>query len=204
MNMQSVALTPRLSASASRGPIIAAVALALCALIPLIVEDSFVIHSLIMVMFFAYMATSWNFLSGYVGQLSLGHAMFSGVGGYVSVLMFTHLGISPWIGMIVGGLLAAGLSVLIGYPTFRLKGPYFTRTTIAFAEIVRIWVENTSDFAGIPLKGAEGLVVPNAGDSFLAFQFASKVPYFYIILAMLGAALLATLLMERSKLGYCL
>lgn len=174
------------------------------ALLPLAVSDSFVLHSFIMVIFFAYMASAWNIVSGYVGQLSLGHAMFSGLGGYVSVLMFTQLGISPWIGMIAGGLLAAALAVLIGIPTFRLKGPYFTLTMIAIAEIVRIWVENTNEFLGIPLKGAEGLIVPAAAPGLRNFQFDGKLPYFYIILGMLALVLAATIFMERSKLGYCL
>lgn len=174
------------------------------AFVPLVVTDSFTLHSIIMILFFAYMATSWNLVCGYVGQLSLGHAMFNGVGGYVSVLMFTQLGLSPWLGMLFGGVLAMVLAVLIGLPTFRLKGPYFTLTMIAFAEIVRIWVENTNDFAGIPLKGAEGLIVPNRGDDFWAFQFSGKVPYYYIILTFLALALAATAWMERSKLGFCL
>lgn len=204
MNTRTITATPRSAAGLPLGALAAGLGFGCVALVPLLVDDPFLIHSLIMVLFFAYMASAWNFLCGYVGQLSLGHAMFSGVGGYVSVLMFTQLGLSPWIGMLFGGLLAAGLSVLIGYPTFRLKGPYFTLTTIAFAEIVRIWVENTNDFIGVPLKGAEGLVVPAAGDSLWAFQFSSKTPYFYIILAMLALVMLATRLMERSKLGYCL
>ncbi|MFG1293353.1 branched-chain amino acid ABC transporter permease [Xanthobacter versatilis] len=189
----------------SRGGIALAVLSGAAALLPLVTADSFLIHSAIMVLFFAYMATSWNFLCGYVGQLSLGHAMFSGVGGYISVLLFTTYGVSPWIGMLVGGLVAAALSVLIGYPTFRLKGPYFALTTIAFAEIVRIWVENTDSFLGFRIKGAEGLVVPGVGgDSFWAFQFSGKTAYYYIILAMLALAILVTMVMERSKLGYCL
>lgn len=174
------------------------------ALLPIVVTDSFTLHSIIMVLFFAYMATSWNFVCGYVGQLSLGHAMFNGMGGYVSVLMFTQLGLSPWLGMLFGGLLAMVTAVLIGLPTFRLKGPYFTLTMIAFAEIVRIWIENTNDFMGIPLKGAEGLIVPNHGDDFWAFQFSTKLPYYYIILGFLAVALIATAWMERSKLGFCL
>jgi branched-chain amino acid transport system permease protein len=121
------------------------------------------------------------------------------------VLMFTQLGVSPWIGMLVGGLLSAALAVLIGLPTFRLKGPYFTLTMIAIAEIVRIWVENTNDFIGIPLKGAEGLIVPAVpGGGLWAYQFDGKLPYFYIIVGMLAFAIALTVWMERSKLGYCL
>lgn len=172
--------------------------------LPLVVRDSYFIHSCIVVLFFAYMATSWNFVCGYVGQLSIGHAMFAGVGGYTTVLLLTRLGLSPWVGMLVGGGLAALLSVVVGYPTFRLKGPYFALTTIAFAEMIRIWVENTDTFLGIPLNGASGLTVPLVGESLFFLQFNDKVPYYYVILTMLGLALMATWQLERSKLGFYL
>lgn len=174
-------------------------------ILPFVVADSYVVHSAAMVLYFAYMASSWNFVCGYVGQVSLGHAAFSGIAGYASVLLFTGLGLSPWIGMILGGLLAAAISVPVGYATFRLKGPYFTLTSIAFAEIMRIWLENTDEFLGIPLKGAQGLTVPPVGGtSLLAFQFDGKLPYYFIILAMLVGVMVATHLMERSRLGFYL
>ncbi|MYZ42781.1 branched-chain amino acid ABC transporter permease [Schauerella aestuarii] len=166
--------------------------------------DSFMIHSLIMVLYFAYLACAWNLMCGYVGQISFGHSVFSGVGGYTSVLLLTGMGMSPWLGMLVGGVLAAILAVAIGYPTMRLRGPYFALTTIAVAEMVRIWVENTDNFFGIALKGAEGLSVPLLGTNFALFQFESKVPYYYIILALLVIVMGMTWLMERSRLGACL
>lgn len=176
----------------------------IAALLPVFVSDSYTLHSLTMILYFAYMATAWNFVCGYVGQLSLGHAVFAGMAGYVTVLLFTMFGISPWLGMLAGGGFAALLSLAIGYPTFKLKGPYFTLTTIAFAEIVRIWFENTDDFLGIPLKGAQGLVVPPSELGGLAYQFEGKVPYYYIALVMLVLVLLATIVLERSRLGYYL
>lgn len=173
--------------------------------LPLFVSDAYLLHSATMVLFFAYMASAWNFVCGYVGQLSLGHSVFSGITGYATVLLFSLTGLSPWLGMVLGGLLAALVSVAIGYPTFRLKGPYFTLTTIAFAEIVRIWLENTDDFLGLPLKGAQGLLVPHVGhDSIVALQFTGKLPYYYIVLAMLIVVVGLTALMERSKLGFYL
>jgi branched-chain amino acid transport system permease protein len=114
------------------------------------------------------------------------------------------MGLSPWLGMLIGGLLAAFLAVLIGFPTMRLRGPYFALTTIAVAEMVRIWVENTDRVMGIHLKGAEGLSVPLVGNSWVLFQFDSKVPYYYIILAMLVLVMSITAVMERSRLGACL
>lgn len=179
--------------------------LIVAAALPLFVSDAYFLHSVTMIIYFAYMASAWNFVCGYVGQLSLGHSVFSGVTGYATVLLFTMTGLSPWLGMLAGGLMAALLSVAIGYPTFRLKGPYFTLTTIAFAEIVRIWLENTDTFLGIPLKGAQGLLVPPVGgDSLFAFQFDGKAPYYYIVLAMLLVMLAMTRAMERSKLGFYL
>lgn len=172
--------------------------------LPMVVKDEFYLHSLIMVLYFAYLASAWNLMCGYVGQISFGHSVFSGVGGYCSVLLLTGMGFSPWLGMLAGGGAAAILAVAIGFPTMRLRGPYFALTTIAVAEIVRIWVENTDTVFGIPLKGAEGLSVPLVGTSWALFQFDSKVPYYYIILAMLVLVMLITAVMERSRLGVCL
>jgi len=173
-------------------------------LAPLVVRDEFFVHSLIMVLYFAYLASAWNLMCGYVGQVSFGHSVFSGVGGYCSVLLLTGMGLSPWLGMLVGGLLAAVLAVLIGFPTMRLRGPYFALTTIAVAEIVRIWVENTDRVFGIALKGSEGLSVPLVGTNWVLFQFDGKLPYYYIILAMLVVVMGITARMERSRLGVCL
>lgn len=183
---------------------ISAVLLIIGLALPLVVKDEFYLHSLIMVLYFAYLASAWNLMCGYVGQISFGHSVFSGVGGYCSVLLLTGMGMSPWLGMLAGGVIAAILAVAIGFPTMRLRGPYFALTTIAVAEIVRIWVENTDTVFGIHLKGAEGLSVPLVGTSWALFQFDSKVPYYYIILAMLVLVMCITAVMERSRLGVCL
>lgn len=179
------------------------VLLAIACALPLFADD-FLVHASIMVLYFAYLASAWNLMCGYVGQISFGHSVFSGVGGYTSVILLTSLGLSPWLGMLVGGVLAAMLAVVIGYPTMRLRGPYFALTTIAVAEMLRMWVENTDEFLGIPLKGAEGLSVPLLGTNVALFQFDSKVPYYYIILAMLAIIMLMTWLMARSRLGVSL
>ncbi|WP_353148762.1 branched-chain amino acid ABC transporter permease [Pollutimonas bauzanensis] len=178
--------------------------LILALLIPLMIRDEYLIHSVIMVLYFAYLACSWNLLCGYVGQISFGHSVFCGLGGYVSVLLLTGTGMSPWLGMLVGGAASAVLAVIIGFPTMRLRGPYFALTTIAVAEALRIWVENTDVLFGISIKGSEGLSVPLVGTNWAMFQFESKVPYYYIILGMLVLVMSITWLMERSRLGACL
>ena len=173
-------------------------------LAPYLIRDDYFLHVLIMILYFAYMASAWNIICGYVGQLSLGHSALSGIGGYVSVLLFMNLGLTPWVGMFVGGFCAMVVALIIGLPTLRLRGPYFALTTIAFAEILRIWLENTESVFGIQLNGASGLVVPLKGNSPALFQFADKEPFYYIILVMLLAALFITLWIDRSRLGYYL
>lgn len=173
-------------------------------MLPVAVKDEYVIHSIIMVLYFAYLACAWNLLCGYVGQVSFGHSVFCGLGGYVSVLLLTNIGLSPWVGMLIGALGSSVLAVIIGFPTMRLRGPYFALTTIAVAEAIRIWIENTSTLFGVDIKGSEGLSVPLVGTNWAMFQFESKVPYYYIILIMLALVMTITWLIERSRLGACL
>ncbi len=193
----------RESRSAVPAAAVAAV-LALFVLAPAGIRGEYYLHVLANILFFAYMACAWNIVSGYTGQLSLGHSALGGIGGYVSTLLFIYLGLSPWLGMLVGGVGAVLVGVAIGYPCFRLRGPYFTLTTIAFAEILRIWVENTEEFMGLELRGAQGLLVPLKGNAPLLFQFDSKVAYYYIILIMLVVVALVTWWMEQSRMGFYL
>lgn len=179
-------------------------ALTLFLVLPALLENDYWLHSVIMVLYFAYLACAWNIVCGYVGQISFGHSVFAGLGGYVSVTLLTHVGMSPWLGMLIGGLASAVLAVLIGFPTMRLKGPYFALTTIAVAEMIRIWFENTDEFLGISIKGAQGLTVPLIGTSWSAMQFDSKIPYYYLMLGLLILVMGITWWMERSRLGVCL
>ena len=180
------------------------VAVILLLAIPLGVTDEYYLHVLAVVLYFAYMASAWNIVCGYTGQLSLGHSALSGIGGYISTLLLINAGLSPWIGMFVGAICATGVGVLVGWPCFRLRGPYFALTTIAFAEILRIWTENTEEIFGLELRGAQGLSVPLKGHAPALFQFEGKVPYYYIIIAMLVAVMAITWWMERSRMGFYL
>lgn len=173
-------------------------------LLPLAVRDEYYLHVLVGVLYFAYMASAWNMVCGYTGQLSLGHAALSGIGGYVSTLLFINAGLTPWIGMLVGGVSASVIGVVIGWPCFRLRGPYFALTTIAFAEILRIWTENTEEIWALELRGAQGLSVPYKGNSAWLFQFDGKLPYYYIILAMLVGVMVITWWVEQSRMGFYL
>jgi branched-chain amino acid transport system permease protein len=172
--------------------------------VPLAVRDPYFIHTIIFICFFAYLGASWNILGGYAGQTSLGHSAFVGIGAYVSTLLFINTGLTPWLGMIAGGLAAALISFIIGFPAFRLTGPYFALTTIAFGEILRLWVTDTETFLGISLKGARGILLPIKGHSPFEFQFIDKIYYYYIILLLMVIILLVCWKIENSRMGFYL
>ena len=126
------------------------------ALTPFVVHDSFILHALLITCLWAGLASAWNILAGFAGQLSFGHAAFLGVGAYTMGILDTSLGVTPWLGMIAGGGVAALLSVVIGVPAFRLRGPYFALATLALAEVVRIVAVYWDGLTG----GSSGLLMP--------------------------------------------
>lgn len=172
--------------------------------IPLITKRAVFLQLMILIFWYAYLTLSWNIVGGFAGQLSLGHAAFTGIGAYTSTILFAQFGLTPWLGMLAGGCFAAIIAVTIGYPCFRLRGAYFALSTIAFAEALKVIVENTRTIFGIRVKGAQGLLVPLKGQSLINFQFLSKVHYYYVILIMMFVALFITYRITRSKLGYYL
>jgi len=166
--------------------------------------DDYWIQMVIWVMFFAYLSAAWNIIGGFAGQYSIGHSGLVGIGAYTSSLLLIHGGLSPWLGMLVGGVLAALVGGLIGYPCFRLRGAFFSLVTIAFAEMLRVGAELTDTLFGLHLNGVRGLLLPVAGDRPWLFQFTGKRPYYYVMLALLLAVLAAGWVVKRSRLGYYL
>jgi len=152
-------------------------------------------------LFFAYLGAAWNILGGYAGQFSFGHAAFFGIGAYTSTLLLLRVGVSPWLGMLAGGGLAALFGLGAGYLSFRygLRGPYFSLVTLAFAEMLRIVAVNLK-----AVGSSLGLVIPNRGSAPAMFLFAGKLPYYYVILGMTAGALAITWWIGRSRLGYAL
>jgi branched-chain amino acid transport system permease protein len=152
---------------------------------PILITDNYYIHMAITVGLLAYLAMTWNIVGGLAGHVSFGHATFVGVGAYTSTLLFSHYGLTPWLGMIAGGLLSVLFGVLVGFPCFRLRGPFFSLATLALAEVVRIYVMNTENLGPFEVRGAAGILVPLKGDAPGLFQFNDKIPYYYIIWAMI-------------------
>ena len=169
---------------AAAGPVRAVLSRALAAALvlavlafPLVFVRPFPRHVMIMIFLYGALATAWNILAGYCGQISLGHAVYFGIGAYTSTLLVRETAFTPWLGMLAGAGLAVLVSQAIGYPVFRLRGHYFAIATIGFGEIVQTVVLNWDR-----IGGARGLFVPiKRPDSLLNFQFhESKAVYYYI------------------------
>jgi branched-chain amino acid transport system permease protein len=178
--------------------VLAIVLLVVMLVAPLFVSDR-VIHIMIQILFFAYLSSCWNILGGFAGQLSFGHALFLAIGAYTSTLLLLQLGLSPWLGMIAGGILAAAAGIFIGYLTFRygIKGTYFVLVTLAFVEIARIVALNTT-----AIGGALGLYIPIRVDDPWQLKFVNKAHYYYVVLGLALMVLGVTAWLKNSPTGY--
>lgn len=176
-----------------------AVALVLLLSVPLVVRDIYWLDLGITVLIWASLATAWNISGGFAGGLSLGHAAFFGVGAYTSTLLFLRLGITPWIGIFAGAVLAGLLGALLGVITFRLKGPFFVLATLAFGIVVHIINVN---WRGLT-RGAAGLLLPFRGGP-QNMLFLNLWAYWYVALALLVLTVGISAAIERSRLGYYL
>lgn len=176
----------------------------LIAMLPQFISNEYAFQYLSMVLLYAYWATSWNIIGGFAGQQALGHSVYIGIGAYVSVLLANNLGISIWIGMLVGGLIAGLFSMLINFPVFRLKGSYFTLSTVALQMVICSIMVSETHILGIETNGAEGIRVPWNGDGLATLQFMSKIGYFYVFLAALIVVLFVSWFIKRSSTGYYL
>ncbi len=151
----------------------------------------------IFIFFYAFLGQAWNLIGGYAGQLSAGHAAFVGLGAYTSAVLSIQTGLTPWIGMFVGGLVAAVLGLIVGYLGFRfeLRGFYFVLLTVAFAEVCRILALNTES-----IGGAVGLYITFTGNP-RQFQFQDPRAYYYIALGLMLACPAVVALVERQRFG---
>jgi branched-chain amino acid transport system permease protein len=178
--------------------ILGAILLIGLALLPLPIRDVYTQNLIIITLLFAGLAQAWNIIGGYCGQISLGHALYFGIGCYVSTLLFVQAGIPPTIGMFAAGLVGAVVALLVGWPCFRLSGHYYAIATIVVGEIGYLLFLNW-DFVG----GATGVYVPFKGESIAALQFRiAKYPYHLVALAFAAVTWLAAWLIEGSRWGF--
>jgi branched-chain amino acid transport system permease protein len=147
----------------------------------------------------AISASAWNIVGGYAGQVSVGHSMFFGLGAYLPLLVYNLWGWPPIAGIPAGIVLSVALALVIGLPTFRLTGHYFSMATIAVAELIHIFT-GTWDFVG----AAIGLQGPATARSIWDLTFRGELPYYYIFLAVLALVLAVTAFLERRRFGFYL
>jgi len=159
--------------------------------------SSYTLGVFILIFYYAYLGQSWNILTGYTGVISLGHSLYVGIGAYTATYLVMTLGLSPWIGMWVGGIVAGGIGLVVGYLGFRfgLKGVYFVLLTIAFAEIGRLVILHLKVFGSF-----QGLFIAPTF-TFVNLQFKENIPYYYIALGYVIFSLVVVRLIERSKIG---
>jgi branched-chain amino acid transport system permease protein len=170
---------------------VAPIILGILALVLPFTLSSYYQHILILVIIWITMASAWNLLGGFAGQVSFGHALFFGLGAYGGGLLYHHWEISTWWGMLLGPVWAAVIAYPLGLITFRLRGPYFALSMLAMGEIARIIFTNWVSFS----NGAVGVMISRTWGG-------EKLPYYFIILAICTLTLGVVALMRYSKLGY--
>ena len=131
--------------------------LVLAALFVPTMVNNYYLSIFIEVVLYAYLASAWNILGGFAGQFSLGHALYIGIGAYTTTVLANNWGISPWIGMLAGGVLATLIGLLVGIPTFKLSGTFYTLASLALCTIMMLVFQSTKSIGGIKIGGATGL-----------------------------------------------
>ena len=186
------------------------IAVLVAAVLPLVVRvffpgsERYYLHLLIQILLWSFVYTGWS-LMGRFGLTSLGHGAFTGIGAYTTVMLWNFLGLTPWIGIPVGVLLATAVGLLVGYPCFRFRitGHYFALLTLALTEFVRLCIVGLRDYTG----GSLGTQPTRSGNgiSLYAFQFEpDRVLAYYIAFALWLLGLYVWLRVDRSMDRYAL
>ncbi|HZD73009.1 MAG TPA: branched-chain amino acid ABC transporter permease [Actinomycetota bacterium] len=171
-----------------------AAAVALLWVMPLVLPLSAYMHNVVGLTFmFMAAALAWNWLGGYVGQISFGHSAMFGVGGFAAARAILSLNLPFWTAWLAGGVIAGGYALVWGHPTLRLRGPYFSIATIGVGEATRLVATYWTDFTG----GSSGLSLPLAGGP-------SKYQLYWYGLYLAAAAVAISYWLRRSRIGLAL
>jgi len=163
---------------------------------PSLAPNSFILSVGVVIMSYAVLATSWNFVGGFTGYISLGHASYSGLGGYATALLIIHTDVNPWLAMLAAGLVVAALAVPIGIASLRVRGASFVIVSIALVLILLLVFQSWGSFTG----GSNGLRVPRPfGTDVLRPEQHER--FYYLHVALLAVALLVWWAIDRSRFG---
>ena len=172
--------------------------LVILAALPLAVRNIYWRGLIVLSLLYAGLSQGWNVLGGYCGQISLGHALYFGIGAYSSTILFTRLGIPPTLGLFAGGALAAAAAALVGWPCFRLSGHYYAIATLVIGLMALLLVQNWS-FVGASM----GITIPFRRQSWADLEFRTAVlPFHYAMLAYASLAWIAAWVVEGSRWGF--
>jgi len=175
--------------------------LAVMVIAPLFAGD-YLLTILIIVLYFAYTGLAWNIMMGFAGQLSLGHALYVGLGAYTAAGLYVHFGLAPWLGLVVAVPVAALAGAFVGYLAFRFRvgGVYFAILTIAVAEFARVGFDHLSW-----TNGSSGLFLPVAqyAHNDLWHLRGHPAMFYYILLVATALAFVGCRALLRSRIGYC-
>lgn len=167
---------------------------------PLVASD-YILTVLILIFYFAYIGQAWNIMMGFAGQLSLGHALYVGLGAYTAASLYVHFGVGPWIGLLIAIPIAVAAGAFVGFLAFRFRvaGVYFAILTIAVAEFARVGFDHFSWTAG-----SSGLFLPvkqYAGNDLWMLR-GRPVMFYYLLLVATIAAFVGCRMLLKSRIGY--
>lgn len=200
MESKQLSLAGKTGRFVSPSGILPALLIVAALIFPLGDQDEYVMRLATNVFYFGALGCAWNLIGGFGGQLSLAHAALFALGCYPTGLFLMNWGVTPLVGGLVGIAAAVLGALMIGYPTFRLRGPYFALGTLAFNEITRILLLYFKDYTRGPL----GLIIPFKGQNPVNLQFAGPEPYYYIAFGILMLSVYAGHRVATSKTGYYL
>ncbi len=175
-----------------------AVLLVLLALLPLPIANAYLRGLIVLTLLYAGLSQGWNILGGYCGQISLGHALYFGIGAYASAILFTRYGIPPPLGMFASAALGALAALLVGWPCFRLSGHYYAIATLVMGMMVLLLAQNWGF-----VNAAMGITIPFRKQSWVDLEFRIAVlPFHYLMLAYAAIAWAIAWVVEGSRWGF--
>ena len=172
-----------------------------CVLVPAFVHNDYLMQVFFRIVLFAALGLAWNLVGGYAGQLSLGHVAFFGVGAY-GLAMFTARGVPVWISIFLAATVAMGFAAIIGLIVFRLRGPYFTLSTIAFGEVLRLGAANLNATGGAIGLSTPALFHPTT--IFGAHQLSMVEQFYLAAVVLVVICFLINYATSKSRPGYYL
>ncbi len=166
-------------------------------LIPIPLTGDYITHVSILILLYAATAASLDILVGYTGRLSLGHAAFFAIGAYTSTLLAMNWGVSPWIGVFIGGIMASVFGLILGVPSLKLRGPYLAISTLGFGVIVWLMLINLEWLTRGPLGIPHIPPLPSIGP----LDFRTRTNFYYVALVFALASIFLMHLLTKSRVG---